>query len=325
MPYIGDFLAGAAVPFAFTTHDKSGGVVAPSSAFEAADLDWYQDNVAFSPAGVVMTSPLVSTGLHGVVVDTSDEGGDNWTTGSDYIAVLTPDETVDSETVIRIVVHFSIENRAPGDGTILTEAGGDGDHLDEAGGTGDQLTAITDDTGQIGALGIGLTEAGGDGDHLNAINLPNQTMDIIGSLTGNLIGDVTGKVDGTVAGKTPAEAGDLMGLANDAITNAKYDESTAFPLAAVDDAATQIARVGADGDTLETLSDQIDSTLTLTKVIEGTITIQQVLSVGLAVLSGRSSGGGLVFQNEAHDTARVTITADGSGNRTDSVLDFSDL
>ena len=46
-------------------------------------------------------------------------------------------------------------------------------------------------------------------------------------------------------------------LANDAITSAKYDESTAFPLAATDAGATQIARVGADSDTLETLSDEI--------------------------------------------------------------------
>ncbi len=57
-----------------------------------------------------------------------------------------------------------------GDGTNLTEAGGDGDHL---------------------------TEAGGDGDHLTAINLPNQTMDIIGSITGNLSGSV-----GSVTGHT---------------------------------------------------------------------------------------------------------------------------
>ncbi len=49
-----------------------------------------------------------------------------------------------------------------------------------------------------------------------------------------------------------------VGLANDAITAAKFDESTAFPLKAADAGATQIARVGPDGDTLETLSDQLD-------------------------------------------------------------------
>jgi hypothetical protein len=50
-----------------------------------------------------------------------------------------------------------------------------------------------------------------------------------------------------------------MALVNDAITAAKFDESTAFPLAAVDSGSTQIARTGADADTLETLSDQLDA------------------------------------------------------------------
>ena len=47
-------------------------------------------------------------------------------------------------------------------------------------------------------------------------------------------------------------------LANDAITAAKYDESTAYPLTAADAGATEVARTGADADTLETLSDQSD-------------------------------------------------------------------
>ena len=52
-------------------------------------------------------------------------------------------------------------------------------------------------------------------------------------------------------------------IANDAITAAKFDESTAFPLKSADTGSTQIARTGADGDTLETLSDQIDNCETL--------------------------------------------------------------
>jgi hypothetical protein len=46
-------------------------------------------------------------------------------------------------------------------------------------------------------------------------------------------------------------------LADDAITNAKFDETSAFPVKSADTGATQIARVGADSDTLETLSDEI--------------------------------------------------------------------
>jgi len=65
---------------------------------------------------------------------------------------------------------------------------------------GSDVADILVDTAEIGAAGIGLTEAGGDGDHLveaggtgdqlTAINLPNQTMDIIGDITGNLSGSI---------------------------------------------------------------------------------------------------------------------------------------
>lgn len=61
-------------------------------------------------------------------------------------------------------------------------------------------------------------------------------------------------------------------LANDAITAAKFDETTAFPLAAADSGATQVARVGADGDTLETLSDQIDAVVADTNELQTDLT-----------------------------------------------------
>jgi hypothetical protein len=54
----------------------------------------------------------------------------------------------------------------------------------------------------------------------------------------------------------------LVTLADDAITAAKFDESTAFPLKSADTGTTKVARVGADGDTLETLSDQLDTVQT---------------------------------------------------------------
>ena len=70
---------------------------------------------------------------------------------------------------------------------------------------------------------------------------------------GDTLKTLSDQIDGT------ASTGDAMTLANDAITLAKFDEATAFPLVASDVGATQVARVGADGDTLETLSDQIDT------------------------------------------------------------------
>lgn len=64
---------------------------------------------------------------------------------------------------------------------------------------------------------------------------------------------------------------DAVEMADDLITAAKFDESTAFPVKSADTGATQIARVGADGDTLETLSDQIDDVPTVAEFEARTI------------------------------------------------------
>lgn len=64
---------------------------------------------------MTITSPFDTvTGLHLIVIDTSNDTGDVgfWTTGSDYTAILVPDETVDAQTVVRVLAQFSIENRA---------------------------------------------------------------------------------------------------------------------------------------------------------------------------------------------------------------------
>jgi hypothetical protein len=62
---------------------------------------------------------------------------------------------------------------------------------------------------------------------------------------------------------SPAAVGSAMTLADDAITADKFDESTAYPVKSADIGITAIARVGADGDTLETLSDEISTRATL--------------------------------------------------------------
>jgi hypothetical protein len=51
--------------------------------------------------------------------------------------------------------------------------------------------------------------------------------------------------------------GAAMTLAADAITKLSYDETTCWPLLAEDVGSTYVARTGADGDTLEALSDEI--------------------------------------------------------------------
>lgn len=133
MNYLGDFAEDSVIDFPFTSSDGSGGTVAPSSAFEAADLVIYKDNSATqktSANGVSIQSPFdVTVGLHHARIDTSIDTGDAgfWVTGSDYIVVLVPDETVDNQTVVSVVAHFSIENRLDRIGVAgasLTDLGG---------------------------------------------------------------------------------------------------------------------------------------------------------------------------------------------------------
>jgi len=123
----------------FTTSDGNGGAVAPSSAFEAADIIIYKDGSATQKSttnGITMTSPFDSiTGLHQVSIDTSNDTGDAgfWAAGSYYDIVLSPDETVDSQTVVSIIGSFDL-------------------------GPAENLDAILADTAEIGAAGAGLSD-----------------------------------------------------------------------------------------------------------------------------------------------------------------------
>ena len=84
----------------------------------------------------------------------------------------------------------------------------------------------------------------------------------------------------------------VTALADDVITAAKFDESTAFPLTSADSSTTRVARVGADGDTLETLSDEIAAKMASSEVIEGTYTLKDAIRIILAFAAGKVSGGG---------------------------------
>jgi hypothetical protein len=111
-----------------------------------------------------------------------------------------------------------------------------------------QTAAIEVDTAEIGAAGAGLT----------AINLPNQTMDIIGTLTGNITGNLSGSVGsvtgavGSVTGAVGSVTGAVgsvtagVTLANDAITAAKLAADAGTELAAAVLAAAAVAPIDAN-------------------------------------------------------------------------------
>ena len=87
-----------------------------------------------------------------------------------------------------------------------------------------------------------------------SVTASGNTFEITGS--GGVI--VYSEIRQTMRGTdSAATVGAQMNLADDAITAAKYDQSTAHPIESADSGSTEIARAGADGDTLETISDEI--------------------------------------------------------------------
>ena len=114
--YLGDYPEDATVLVPFTTHEPdTGSPVAPSSAFEAADVAIYKDGGATQKTtanGLTMTSPFDSvTGLHLLAIDTSVDTGDSgfWATGGEYTVLLSPDETIDGNAALKVLGTFSIE------------------------------------------------------------------------------------------------------------------------------------------------------------------------------------------------------------------------
>lgn len=128
-----------------------------------------------------------------------------------------------------------------------------------------------------------------------------------GSVTG-AVGSVTGNVGGNVAGSVASVTAGVS-LADDAITSAKFDESTAFPLKSADTGATQVARVGADGDTLETLSDEI-AAISTSGPGDYSVTIT------IRTTGGTSVSGVSVWVNTSNDRSGSVVqakTTDDSG------------
>lgn len=99
--------------------------------------------------------------------------------------------------------------------------------------------------------GSGLTEAGGDGDHLTAINLPNQTMDIVGNITGNLSGSV-GSVTGAVGSVTGNVGGNVAGSVGSLATQAKADVNAEADAAIADAALATAANLATVAGYLDT-------------------------------------------------------------------------
>lgn len=124
-------------------------------------------------------------------------GGNGFGTGQDYSLVITTG-TIDSVSVVgEVVGAFSL-----GLSAAFTRLGAPAGASVSA-----DIAVIEGQTDDIGVAGAGLT----------AINLPNQTMDIVGNVTGNLSGSVgsvtgaVGSVTGAVGSVTGNVGGDVQG------------------------------------------------------------------------------------------------------------------
>jgi hypothetical protein len=115
MQDLGIVQSGSTVRIMFVTRNSSGGAVAPSTAFENADIEIYKNGGAVqraSDVGITMTSPFDTvTGLHLLEIDLSDNTDAGfWSSGSNYHVTIQPDETVDGQTVVEVLAQFSIES-----------------------------------------------------------------------------------------------------------------------------------------------------------------------------------------------------------------------
>jgi hypothetical protein len=122
-----------------------------------------------------------------------------------------------------------------------------------------QTAAIETDTAEIGAAGAGLTN----------INLPNQTMDIVGSITGNVsgsVGSVTGAVGSVTGAVGSVAAGGLTAasFAANAITAAKLDPDVTTELQSGLATAAAITALDGKVDIIDGNVDDIEALLALT-------------------------------------------------------------
>lgn len=193
---LGDYSTGQTVNLMFTTHQTDGAPVAPSTAFEIADVRIYKDDSATqrtSSNGMTMTSPFDSvTGLHQVKIDLSDNTDAGFYAAShDYFVVLLPDETVDSVAVTNVIAMFSIQNRAA-----------------SASGTPPTAATIADavwDEARAGHVGAGSFGEG-------VASVQGAVTGAVASVTGNVGGNVTGTVAsvvGNVGGNVTGSIGSL--------------------------------------------------------------------------------------------------------------------
>ena len=213
--YYGDINEDATIELTFNTFDSDGASVTVTD-FASTDVHVHKDGSdAQSNVGVTIDIDFDTvTGNHIIIIDTSADAF--YATGSNY-EVRVEGITVATQTINAFIGSFSIENRymvgtdSAALASVLGAAVGASISADVAA-VKAETVLIVEDTAEIGVAGAGLSN----------INLPNQTMNITGDITGNLSGSV-GTVtlvsaNGINAASIATDAIDADALAADAIT-----------------------------------------------------------------------------------------------------------
>ena len=223
-----DYPLGETLDFKFTTRAFATGV--PTTLGGTPVVQVYEDNsVTQITTGITLSADFDSvTGLNNVrIVATS---GNGYESGKSYAAVISTGTVGGVSVVGEVVAQFSIE-RSPAlrpttagrtlDVTATGAAGIDWGNVEnpttavDLSATDIQLCdTVTTLTGHTAQTGDSFARIGVAGAGLTNINLPDQTMNIVGNITGNLsgsVGSVTGAVGSVTAG---------VSLAAGAVTNA---------------------------------------------------------------------------------------------------------
>lgn len=302
--YLGDFKEDSTVNIFFTTNNGSGAAVAPSSAFEAADVLIYKNSSNAQKTttnGVTMTSPFDTiTGLHQLSIDTSNDTGDGgfWVAGADYTVVLSPDETVDTQTVVSVIGQFSIENRC----VNWAKVGSPSSTVNLSATTVKTATDVETDTADIQS-------------RLPAALVSGRMDSSVGAMAANVMTAAAAAADLT----TELQSG--LATASDLATVAGYIDTEVAAIKAKTDNLPAAPAAVSD---IPTANQNADALLDRAAGIETGRTLRQTMRLIASVLLGKVSGAGTgteVFRDIGDTKDRVTATVDSSGNRTAITLD----
>ncbi len=245
MEHYGQVDASSTVYLFFTTHAASGAAVAPSTAFEVADIKLYKNGSATersSNAGWTITSPFDSiVGLHLLAIDLSDNTDAGfYAAGSRYTAVLSPDETVDGLAVVRVIADFSIgpvsANTTQFAGTAITSAAGIPEvKVASIAANAITATAIAADAITDAKVASDVTIASVTGAVGSVTGAVGSVTGAVGSVTG-AVGSVTGNVGGNVVGTVASVVGNVGGNVTGTVASvvnlsAAQSEPTGVPAA----------------------------------------------------------------------------------------------